>query len=264
MPTKLDLTFQVGDKVRRRDGINRGDGIISTIAGSRITVQPFSGEVYKTDKHSLVFSCHKSGAPFEKEVLDEEGAYNDGYDSGLEWGLKGKIYEAGGPWTCTESDYRVDCHHQTQMCEFRRRNSKAWLTGWADGQKDSQTMEKRIVFQVIGAPACEPFEFMREASDYALANEGAQIITLNQERQGRKAQWKTTSVGGPIDPLPPLETKYRAVFRDGGFSVPLTSEEAIRNMYYRQAGGFQVLQTVRDPSTGQMVSVTLLDEAQPC
>lgn len=80
--------------------------------------------------------CHNWGAPFEKTVLDEEKNYKDGYQSGLELGLKGRFYQAGGPYVTGQFEVNrpKKCKHWEEMVRFEEKNCAAFKRGWRDGQ----------------------------------------------------------------------------------------------------------------------------------
>lgn len=200
MTTSLDLSFRIGDPVRRRGDWPRSRaGVISDIS---LDTAEVSGIVMPlTD---LQFTCHNHGAPFETTVLDEDGMYQDGYDGGYEWAVKGSIYQAGGPYVSTAG--LNDCRHQKQYREFQLKNNKAFRKGWAQGQKDALMTEHRTIY--ITLPGGTEYATLRGASDSARNIENAIIITQDQKRTGTKSAWETIKIGGPVTPLPPLVTQY--------------------------------------------------------
>jgi hypothetical protein len=143
----LDLKFRKGDLVSRRwtSGYRpaQPQGTVVSVRGERVTFKPYRHPVETGDAKDLVFVCHNHGAPFENTVLDEEGKYQDGFESGLKFGRQGRFYQAGGPFTCPEIGARAKCRHQQQECDFLRRNNKAFRDGWAAGQLEAQAEKHR-------------------------------------------------------------------------------------------------------------------------
>jgi hypothetical protein len=156
MPTALDLTYRVGDKVYF-DGVPSGIRHSAEIVHLGSPSDSLAAIRWKNgldrewtqsmvDLRDVRFACHNHGAPFEKTVLDEAHSYRDGYHSGLAIGLAGQFYQAGGPWTPNLSKNSLrPCRHMAQHDEFVQRNADAWHKGWAAGQEQAK-MNKKLDF----------------------------------------------------------------------------------------------------------------------
>lgn len=133
---RIDLSFRKGDKVNT---FSRSSVIIIAIDEKRGEAELSDGTNKKL--YLLHHTCHNHGAPFEKVEHDKAQTYQDGYMSGLFFGLHGQHYAAGGPNSMTMSDSRP-CRHKAEHDRIVTERNANWKEGWKNGQSEAKRRKR--------------------------------------------------------------------------------------------------------------------------
>lgn len=138
---RIDLSFRKGDRV-----ISYGrysSAIIVALNKKRGEAELSDGTNEKFAR--LRHTCHNDGAPFETVEHDHAKTYQDGYMSGLFFGMQGRMYSAGGPWDLELSHGRNSCRHFVEHDRIVKERNKNWKEGWAHGQAEASRRLKKHV-----------------------------------------------------------------------------------------------------------------------